>query len=192
MTDVQIVQTAPLFTAWRAGDQNAYQQLFRMFYPELTRIAAGLLRSERNVSLSSGDLVQEAVLRMIQLRQIDYADRAHFLALASRFMRRVLVDHVRAKRSEKRGHHRVTLTTRLEGAAQIDLGLLDEAMIRLSLIDRQRADIVEMRYFGGMSLKDISEVLSLSEATVKRRWVSARAWLVDAMDRPFVPARFDA
>ena len=192
MTDVSKTDIAPLFSAWRAGDERACDHLFRLFYPELTRLAAGLLRNERAVSLSAGDLVQETVLRMIQLRQIEYADRAHFLALSSRFMRRVLVDHVRAKRSDKRSHHKVTLTTRFERDRPVDLNALDEAMIRLGLIDRQRADIVEMRYFGGMSLKDISEVLSLSEATVKRRWATARAWLLDAMDDPFVAARFDA
>lgn len=189
---IEGMQVAPLFSAWRAGDDRACEQLFRVFYPDLTRMAAGLLRSERNVSLSAGDLVQETVVRLIQLRHIDYADRAHFLALSSRFMRRILVDHMRAKRSDKRSHYKVTLTTRFDREQAVDLGSLDEAMIRLGLIDRERADIVEMRYFGGMSLKDIGEVLSLSEATVKRRWATARAWLLDAMDDPFVAARFES
>lgn len=192
MSEVQPVQTGPLFSAWRAGDERAYDQLFAIYYPDLTRIAAGMLRRERNISLSAGDLVQESVLRLIQLRQVSYVDRAHFLALASRFMRRVLVDHIRAKQSDKRHHHRVTLTTRFERDRPVDLGVLDQALVRLGLVDRQRAEIVEMRYFGGMSLKDIGEVLSLSEATVKRRWTTARAWLVDAMDNPFVAAQFDA
>ena len=192
IAEARQTQIAPLFSAWRAGDEQACEHLFRLFYPDLNRISAGLLRNERNVSLSAGDLVQEAVLRLIQLRQIAYADRAHFLALSSRFMRRVLIDHVRAKQSDKRHHHKVTLTTRFERSRPVDLGVLDQAMVRLGLIDRERADIVEMRYFGGMTLKDIGEVLGLSEATVKRRWTSARAWLLDAMDDPFVAAQFDA
>lgn len=192
MTLVESTPTGPLFTAWRAGDERAYDQLFTLLYPELNRVAAGMLRRERNVSLSSGDLVQEAVLRLIQLRQVDFENRAHFLALSSRFMRRVLIDHVRAKQSDKRHHHKVTLTTRFEGGRNLDLGRLDQALVRLGLIDPERAEIVEMRYFGGMTLKDIGEVLSLSEATVKRRWATARAWLIDAMDNPFVAAQFDA
>jgi len=184
--------SGPLFAAWRAGDEQACEDLFKRFYPDLTRIAGGLLRNERHVSLSAGDLVQETVLRLIQLRQIAYSDRAHFLALSARFMRRVLVDHVRAKQSDKRYHQKVTLTTRIKQERVFDLGALDAAMARLSVIDRERADIVEMRYFGGMSLKDIADVLNLSEATIKRRWVTARAWLVDAMENPFVVAQFDA
>lgn len=192
MADVQVVSTGPLFLAWRSGDERAYDRLLKLLYPDLKRVAAGMLRRERQVSLSSGDLVQEAVLRLIQLRQIEYEDRAHFLALASRFMRRVLVDHVRAKQADKRSHHKVTLTTRFDRARAVDLSSLEQALLRLGLIDEQRAAIVEMRYYGGMSLKDIGEVMSLSEATVKRRWTTARAWLVDAMDDPFVAARFDA
>jgi len=151
-----------------------------------------MLRREHAVSLSSGDLVQETVLRLIQLREIECDDRAHFMALASRFMRRVLVDHVRAKQAEKREHHRVTLTTRFDRGRAIDLSGLDSALIRLGSVDGQRAEIVEMRYFGGMTLGDIAQVLSLSEATVKRRWVAARAWLIDAMDDPLVPVHRDA
>lgn len=192
MTDMLPVETGTLFTAWRAGDDRACERLLAHYYPDLRRVASGMLRRERNASLASGDLVQEAVLRLIQLRQIDYVDRAHFLALASRFMRRVLIDHARAKHADKREHHKVTLTTRFERDRQVDVRSLDEALIRLGLIDRERAEIVEMRYFGGMSLRDIGEVLKLSEATVKRRWATARAWLVDAMENPFVVAQFDA
>jgi RNA polymerase sigma factor (TIGR02999 family) len=189
---VQAAETATLFASWRAGDDRARARLFELFYAELTRAAAGMLRRERNVSLSSGDLVHETVLRMIQLRQIDVEDRAHFMALASRFMRRALIDHVRAKQTDKRGHQRVTLVTGVAGDRPLDLTGLDHALIRLGSLDGQRADIVEMRYFGGMSLGDIASVLSLSEATVKRRWVAAWAWLIDAMEDPFVPVRSDA
>lgn len=190
--DYQPVPASPLFAAWRAGDDQACARLLDLFYADLSRMASGMLRRERHVSLSSGDLVQEAVLRLIQLREIGYEDQAHFLALAARFMRRVLVDHVRAKRRGKRAHHKVALTTRFERARPIDLLGLDAAMMRLSQFDPQRAEIVEMRYFGGMTLADIAQVLRLSEATVKRRWSAARAWLIDAMDDPFVPVRSDA
>jgi RNA polymerase sigma factor (TIGR02999 family) len=192
MVGAATAETEALFTAWRSGDDRARARLFDVLYPELERAAAAMLRDERAVSLSSGDLVQETVLRLIQLRRIRFDDRAHFMALASRFMRRTLVDHVRAKRAEKRDHRKVTLTTRCEGDRAIDLSGLDQALLRLGSIDGQRAEIVEMRYFGGMTTADIAEVLSLSEATVKRRWTATRAWLIDAMDDPFVPVRLEA
>jgi RNA polymerase sigma factor (TIGR02999 family) len=181
-----------MFDALRAGDDAARSELFNRFYPELQRVAAGMLRSERQVSLAAGDLVHETVLRLIQLRRLEAEDRAHFMALASRFMRRALVDHVRAKRADKREHQKVALTTSFERERPIDLNGLDQALMRLASIDGQRAEIVEMRYFGGMTLADIADVLSLSEATVKRRWVAARAWLLDAMEDPFVPVSADA
>lgn len=184
--------TTILFARWREGDDAARVRLFERLYGELTRAAAGMLRHERAVSLSSGDLVHETVLRLIQLREIEIADRAHFMALASRFMRRTLVDHVRAKQADKREHQRVALTTSFERSRPVDLNGLDQALIRLASIDPGRAEIVEMRYFGGMTLRDIAEVLSLSEATVKRRWTAARAWLIDVMDDPYVPVRHDA
>ena len=184
--------TSALFVSWRSGDDSARSRLFELFYPELNRAAAGMLRRERNVSLSAGDLVHETVIRMIQLRQIELEDRAHFMALASRFMRRALVDHVRAKHTDKRHHQRVTLVTGFSGDRPVDLHGLDHALARLGSLDGERADIVEMRYFGGMTLGDIAQVLSLSEATVKRRWMAARAWLIDAMEDPFVPVRSDA
>ena len=192
MSGVASVQSGDLFAAWRSGDERALDRLLDLVYPELERAAAALLRRERQVSLSSGDLVQETVLRLIQLRQIDYQDRAHFMALASRFMRRILVDHVRGKHADKREHHRVTLVTGFDRGRAVDLSGLDAALMRLSSLDGQRAEIVEMRYFGGMSVGDIAEVLSLSEATVKRRWTAARAWLADALEDPFVPVHVDA
>lgn len=184
--------TAPLFAAWRAGDERARERLFALFYEDLRGVAAALLRRERNVSLSTGDLVHETVMRLVQLNRLRIEDRAHFMALASRFMRRTLIEHVRAKRRDKRDHRKVTLVTRFEADSAVDLSGLDEALLRLQALDGQRAEIVEMRYFGGMTTGDIAEVLCLSEATVKRRWSAARAWLIDAMRDPFVPVRSEA
>lgn len=184
--------SAALFAAWRGGDERARERLVHLFYDDLSRVAAALLRRERNVSLSTGDLVHEAVMRLIQLNRIAIEDRSHFMALASRFMRRSLVEHVRAKRRDKREHRKVTLVTRFEGDRPIDLNGLDQALHRLQAFDSERADIVEMRYFGGMTTGDIAAVLSLSEATVKRRWTAARAWLLDVMDDPFAPVRLEA
>ena len=177
-------RAAELLYAWRAGNESARDELFDLFYPWLKQAAAGLLRNERAVSLSSGDLVHEAVLRLIQLNRIDWADSAHFMALASKFMRRVLVDHVRAKSADKREHRQVQLSTRFEPEQPLDLQRLDAALIRLAAIDPEKAEIVEMRYFGGMTIADVAHVTGVSEPTVKRRWLAARLWLMDAMKGP--------
>lgn len=170
-----------LLVAWRCGDRGARDRLFDLLYAELKVAAAALLRGERDVSLSVGDLVHETVLKLISLDQIDWQDRAHFMALTSVMMRRALVEHVRAKRRNKRHHHKVELMTNLPDVANADLDDVNEALEQLSRIDRERADIVEMRYFGGMEIADIAIVLNLSESTVKRRWQAARLWLFEAL-----------
>ncbi|GAB5458221.1 MAG: sigma-70 family RNA polymerase sigma factor [Henriciella sp.] len=171
-----------LLQAWRTGDTSARDDLFKLLYSELRQVSAALLRAESNNSLSTGDLVNEAALRLIRLDQIEWTDKSHFLALSARAMRRVLIDHARKKKTDKRHHQKVTLVTRVEGAAQrLDMDLLEKSLIRLSVIDADKANIVELRYFGGMSLEDIAEVVGTSESTVKRQWRVARAWLLDAM-----------
>lgn len=157
-------------------------RLVGLVHVELGEMAAALLRRERSNSLTSGDLVNEAVLRLVRLERIDWRDKAHFLALSSRVMRRVLVDHARARLADKRAHDRVTLVTGLLGAEpQADLLDLDAALGRLETWDPERASLVEMRYFGGMSLEDVAAVMGQSVATVKRRWRSTRAWLCEAL-----------
>ena len=120
-----------LLQSWRSGDTGARDQLFTLLYSELRQISAALLRAESNNSLSTGDLVNEATLRLIRLDQIDWVDKSHFLALSARAMRRVLIDHARKKKSDKRQHHKVTLVTRLEGVEQrLDIDQLEKALIR--------------------------------------------------------------
>ena len=170
-----------LLVAWRGGARPARDRLIEILYAELRQAAAAMLRSERNVSLSVGDLVHETVLKLIALNQIDWRDRAHFMALASTMMRRALVEHVRAKRRDKRKHQKVELKTNLPDAANADLDDINDALERLGRIDPERAEVVEMRYFGGMEISDIAVVLGLSESTVKRRWQAARLWLYEAL-----------
>jgi RNA polymerase sigma factor (TIGR02999 family) len=170
-----------LLASWRAGDLSARDRLFVLFYPELRRAAAAMVRREPGLSLSTGDLIHEAVARLIGLNRIGWSDRAHFMALAARMMRRALLDHVRSRKRLKREHQKVELTTRIADAPNAELEELNEALDRLSAIDRQRAEIVEMRYFGGMDIADIAIVTGLSESTVKRRWNSARLWLLEAL-----------
>jgi len=170
-----------LLAAWRGGELAARDRLFDILYGELTQSAAAMLRGERNVSLSVGDLVHETILKLIQLDQIDWQDRAHFMALTSVMMRRALVEHVRAKGRNKRQHQKVELKTNIPDMGNADLEEVNEALDALAKIDRERAEIVEMRYFGGMEIADIAVVLKLSESTVKRRWQAARLWLYEAL-----------
>lgn len=170
-----------LLHQWRDGSEDAQDALIQLFYPRLQERAAGLLARENQISLAPGDLVHESIIRIINAEELDWQDRAHFLALASRLMRRVLIDHIRAKNADKRRHRRVTLMTGLNDGQRMDLQSLHHALLRLSAIDRENADIVEMRFFGGMSIGDVAAVTGLSEPTVKRRWAAARVWLADAL-----------
>lgn len=170
-----------LLGAWRAGDQAARDRLFEMLYAELRQAAAGMLRGERDVSLAVGDLVHETIIKLIALNQIDWQDRAHFMALTSVMMRRALVEHVRAKRRDKRRHLKVELQTNLPDVGNADLDEINDALERLARIDPERAEVVEMRYFGGMEVADIAAVLKVSESTIKRRWQAARLWLYEAL-----------
>jgi len=173
-----------LFGDWRAGDLRARDRLFEIFYPELQSAAAAMLRTEAMVSLAPADLLHETVPRLIRLNRIDWADRPHFMALASRLMRRALIDHARKRRAGKRAHHRVELTTKLPEDPRLDHEELNAALERLAAVDPVHADIVEMRYYGGLSLADIALVLGISESTAKRRWGAARLWLFQALDEP--------
>jgi RNA polymerase sigma factor (TIGR02999 family) len=175
-------ETSALLAQWRENDGASGNELIKGLYPELAQIAAARLRGENNSSLSTSDLINEVVLRLIKADRLDIADRVHFIALSSRLMRNILVDHVREKNASKRRHIKVELCTRIEGGdTRFDLADLNDALIRLGAIDKQYLDLVEMRYFGGMTVTDIASVTGMSEATVHRRWQVARAWLLDAL-----------
>jgi RNA polymerase sigma factor (TIGR02999 family) len=176
--------TGILITRWQGGEGSARDALIERLYPELNQIAAARLRHENGSSLSTGDLINEVVVRLIEIERVGLTDRAHLVALASRLMRNILVDHARLKNTDRRRHHKVELNTRIEGEQKFDLNSLNSALIRLGALDQELSDLVEMRYFGGMTLADIGEVTGQSEATVKRRWQVARAWLTDALMNP--------
>lgn len=178
------VETERLIVIWNEGEESARDGLIARLHPELSQLAAARLRGERGSSLSTGDLINDAVLRLIQSDEIHVANRAHFLALASRMMRRILIDHARAKSTDKRRHAKVELCTRVEGEQRVDLLSLESALIRLKAIDAELMDLVEMRYFGGMTITDVAQATGKSEPTIKRRWQVARAWLTDALVNP--------
>jgi RNA polymerase sigma factor (TIGR02999 family) len=175
-----------LLLEWRAGKMEAANQLMELVYGELHRMARRQMRRERSaVTLQTTALVHEAYLRLCGSEPVQWQDRVHFFAVAAQQLRRVLVDHARKVRSEKRGGGRVKFSL-AEFDGQIlesDEGLLalDEALERLQNLDSRAAEVVELRFFGGLEEREIAEVLNISVATVKRDWVFARAWLASQL-----------
>jgi RNA polymerase sigma factor (TIGR02999 family) len=175
-----------LLQSVRSGDRQAFDELFALAYDELKRAAHyRLVRHRPGETLSTTVLVHEAYVRLVDGTRAKRVDRAHFLALASRAMRFVLIDHVRARQSRKRGGgangvplDRVELAVEAEGP---DLLALHEALERLSSFSPRLSQLIEYRFFGGLSYDEIAEVTGTSVPTVKRDWVRARAWLFQAM-----------
>ncbi len=176
-----------LLVRWRAGDQQALQHLIPLVYEELRQIARRHLQGERpGHTLQSAALVHEAYLRLVDQRPFETRDRAHFLAVASRLMRQVLVDHARHHGAAKRGaDQRVELEVSLvlPHTPQVEMVALDDALTALARLDQQQAQIVEMRFFGGLAIEEIAEVLGSSRSTIKREWNIAKAWLAREMER---------
>ena len=172
-----------LLRAWTDGDPKALDQLTPIVYDELRRLARRYLRSERrDHSLQTTALVNEAYLRLVDHTRMEWQDRAHFFAVSAQVMRRILVDHARRHNNKRgRGLQRVPLEdvglVVLAEDSETDLVALDEALIGLTRLDPRKAQIVEMRFFGGLTLEEIGEVLKVSTGTIKRDWRAAKAWL---------------
>ncbi len=171
-----------LLAAWSGGDAQALPRLMSAVYPELRRIARQHLGGQRDShTLESAALANEAYLKLIRAGGIPCESRAHFLALCSQVFRRILVDHARRRRSAKRGGRadRVPLDDVLLGVETrgIELLALHEALESLAEIDARKARVVELRYFGGLSVEETAEVLGITPVRVKRDWDKARAWL---------------
>lgn len=185
MRNIELVDQSAeaLLSDWQAGNEAARDQLFELLHIELKRISKNLLRGEGDISLMTGDLINESVLRLIKSEKIELHNKAHFLSLAARTMRRILIDHVRSHKTNKRHHQKVTLATQVQVSPEsIDLDHLENAMVRLRVLDENRANIIEMRYYGGMSTEDIAIVVGCSASTIKRTWRSARAWLLETIE----------
>lgn len=172
---------------WRAGDQQALEQLIPLVYTELRNIARYHLQRDRpGHTLQSAALVHEAYLRLVDQKPFEAENRAHFLAIASRLMRQILVDYARSHAAAKRGADlQVDFNTDLVFSQErsAELVALDDALNQLSHIDEQQGRIVEMRFFGGLTIEQIGEVLGVSRSTVKREWNVAKAWLARQMKR---------
>jgi RNA polymerase sigma factor (TIGR02999 family) len=175
-------RTTELLLDWSEGNAEALKSLMPLVYDELRRLARNYLRRERlSHTLDSAALVHEAYLRLVDLRRVRWQNRAHFFGIAAQLMRRILVDHARKRHAAKRGagEARLSLDPPLAWSTppQMDLIALDDALNRLALLDAQQSKIVELRFFGGLSVEDASQVLGISPATVKRDWAMAKAWL---------------
>ena len=175
-------QITTLLRSAASGDRDNVDALMAAIYADMRRIAEKHLRAERaDHTLQPTALVHEAYLKLINQRGTDWKDRAHFFAIASRIIRRILVDHARQKKAAKRGagQERVSLEDAEMnlGNRDVDLMALDEALNDLAQLDAQQAKVVEMRFFGGLTLAEIAEALNMGRRSVDRSWSAARAWL---------------
>jgi RNA polymerase sigma factor (TIGR02999 family) len=176
-TVAQLVENA------RRGDEEALSALMPLVYDELRRLAASYMRRERpGQTLQATALVHDAYIRLMQDSKLSWQNRSHFFGIAARSMRQILVERARARHAVKRGGSRIRVTLDAgllaAEAPAIDLEALDEALTRLEALDDELAQVVEVRFFGGLSIEEAAETLGVSPATVKRRWTVAKAWLV--------------
>lgn len=197
-----------LLVQWSGGNEAALGELTALLYRELRSLAQRHLRKERpNHTIQRTALVHEAFVRLVSQQSVDWRSRAHFFALASTLMRRILVDHARARLSAKRGGGTPVLSldditippeetdsgappefesisdAENDGDSDEDIAAIDEALNRLAAIDDRQVQIVQMRYFGGLTIEETAQALGISDATVKREWVMARAWLKRELSR---------
>jgi len=188
MTDPPITGITQLLHAWAGGDNQALERLTPRVYRELRRIAAQLLRNERpGYTLQSAELVHEVYLRLVDVDRVNWQDRAHFFAISATLMRRILLDRARKRWSAKRGagQQPVDLDAALgvsSGRAR-ELIALDDALNTLAQMAPRKAQIVELRFFGGLSVEETAEVVKVSCDTVMRDWKIARAWLSRELSR---------
>lgn len=171
-----------LLERWGSGEESALEELVPLVYRELRRMAANYLRREQHeFSLQPTALINEVFLRLIDQHEIRWQSRAHFFGIAARLMRRILVDRVRVRQAAKRGgvHYSLSLSKadRIAGQPSVDLLALNLALHKLDTLDPQQVQIVELRFFGGLTIEESAEVLSVSHATLERQWKVARAWL---------------
>ena len=181
-----------LLVNWRQGDKSALDAMTTVLYAELRRLARRLLAAERSDhTLQPTALVHEAYMRLVDQRSVDWQDRAHFLGLAASMMRRILINHANAHKAAKREAFAQAIT--LDDALgvftnpRVDLLALDQSLDKLTQLDPQQGKVVELRYFGGLSITETAEVMGISPATVKREWGTARLWLIQQMDGPAAP-----
>ena len=178
-----------LLRDWQTGDRDALDRMIPLVYRELHVMASRLMSREwRNGTIQTTGLVNEAYLKLVNQRQVDWQGRAHFFAIAAQVMRRILLDAARRRMREKRGGGAVQLViddlpvaTRAAPVDAIDVLAIDRALRDLEQLDRDQAKMVELRFFGGLTIEETSAVLGVSPATVKREWAVAKGWLYRAL-----------
>ena len=183
MTNLAGHEITELLQAWRQGDENALEKLTPQLYRELHRAAKACLRAERDGhTLQTTALINELYLRLTDLREIDWQNRAHFFALCARRMRRILTDQARARLSHKRGREAqqvpLEVAPVISTRSQPEVLAVDEALNALAKVDSRKSQVVELRFFGGLSVEETAEVLKVSPDTVVRDWKLAKAWLL--------------
>ena len=179
-------QVTQLLCDWRGGDRTALEKLIPLVQPELQRLAHRYMSRERpGHTLQTTALLDDAYLQLADKTHPQWQNRAHFFAIAAQLMRRIMIDHARQRQASKRGGGAIRVT--LDEAAAVtqtradELLALDEAMEKLATFDRRKAQVVEMRYFGGLTMEEIADVLKIHVNTAKRDWAVARAWLLAAL-----------
>jgi RNA polymerase sigma factor (TIGR02999 family) len=177
-----------LLIEWGHGDRSALDRLMPLVYEELRGIARRHLNLEGHPhTLQSTALVHEAYLRLIDQNRVQWKDRAHFFAVAARLIRRILIDHARRRHAEKRGGGAPRLTVEnvaLPAPQNLDVIALDDALDALAALDAAQAQVVELRFFAGLTIPETAEALQISTATVERDWITAKAWLFDRLNYP--------
>lgn len=173
-----------LLLEWRAGSDVALEQLTPLVYGELRKLAGAYLNREKaGHTLQPTALVHEAYLRLIDQKEVDWHNRAHFFSIAAETMRRILVNYAHGHKAAKRGGEATRMSidevAGIAGASEVDLVLLDDALKQLAAMDSDQARIVELRFFGGLTVKEVAVVMGISTATVEREWRTAKAWLQD-------------
>lgn len=175
-------EVTALLRAWHAGDENAYRQVSSLLYSEMRRQAAQRLRARDRDRLQTTSLVHETFLRLADAHRVDWEDRRHFLAIAGRTMRRVLLDLVREHAAAKRGSRAVHVALdsgiAAGGPSSLDLVALDRALEALAALDARKVQVVELKFFAGLTVEEIAEALGVSPDTVARDWRMSRTWLL--------------
>jgi RNA polymerase sigma factor (TIGR02999 family) len=178
---VAVGEITKLLHAWSEGDQSALDKLTPIVYDELRRLAGGYMKRERpGHSLQTTALVNEAYMRLVDYKRMKWQDRAHFFAVSAQLIRRILVEHARRHNLKRGGgtqHVSLEEAAVVGGGRSADLVALDEAMKTLARLDPRKEQVVEMRFFGGLSVEETAEVLNVSPVTVMRDWSTAKAWL---------------
>ena len=182
MSDLGTTDVTKLLQAWSNGDKQALDDLIPVVYSEIHRLAHAYLRREGPArKLQTTELVNEAYLQLVRQKHVRWQNRAHFFGIAAQIMRRILAEQARRRKADKRGGGAEPISLEvapgLRSGDAVDFGEIDEALERLTTLDPRQGQLVELRFFGGLSIEETAEVMSLSPATIKREWSTARAWL---------------